>query len=651
MLLVLDNFEHLLDGAELVLKLLKQAQAIKILVTSRQKLNFQAEWLLEVQGLNHPVNGHKGCLQDYSAMRLFVERSSRVKADFSLSKETEAAVTRICQLVEGMPLGLELAAAFVGTHTCQEIATQIEQNLTFLNTSMQDIPRRHRSLQAVLDHSWQLLSVEEMEAIKRLSVFKGPFSLEAALAVAGSLQMSLRPLVNKSLLRQNRTGQYDIHQLLEQYVAGKLTAAPQQEIETRTRHSQYFAQFVCRREQSLKGGQQKKVLAEIGAVIEDVRAAWQWAIRHKDFESIIQAVNGLYVCYWARSWLQEGCDALGQAAEAALDLGRENNLLLAKSWIRQAEFYFWLADYKKTQQLLDDSIKICRRCGAESELALAFEILGRIEYYAGNYAEAGIRFQQSLEICRRIGDDSGAAQALNCLANVICDETADYAQALPFYEESLAIARQIEDRFGEAKVLVNLGAVAQEQQKYAEAQQFYEDSLNIYRELDYRHGQTASLNYLGQIARLEGEYKRAKILLQECLDLNREIGDRRATGNALKQLGDAACEMADCQEARRQYREALRLAVDIQATSFALDVLVSIARLFAQERQNERALELLAFVACYAASGQEIKDRANGLLPQLEKSLSPEVVAVCHKRGKTNTFKSVALELLEYGLV
>lgn len=208
MLLVLDNFEHLITGAGLLVEILQRAPHLKILVTSRERLSLQEEWILDLQGLTFPEGEDIVLLENYSAVQLFLQRAQQVQADFWLRYLDKPAVVRICRLVEGMPLGIELAAAWIRTFSCREIAEEIEKNYDFLITSLQNIPKRHHSLQAVFEHSWGLLSEEERNVFSRLSVFWGGFSRKSAEQVVGASAFLLSALVDKSLLRRTDTDRY-----------------------------------------------------------------------------------------------------------------------------------------------------------------------------------------------------------------------------------------------------------------------------------------------------------------------------------------------------------------------------------------------------------------------------------------------------------
>src|SRR6266568_554280 len=215
-LLVLDNFEHLVEGSGLLGEMIERAPHVELLTTSRERLNVQSEWVFDVDGLGLAENGSGSA----SAVRLFVERAKQVTPGFALDDTSQAL--RICRLVDGMPLGIELAASWVSMLSCAEIADEIEGNIDFLTTSMRDVPERHRSLRAVIDQSWRLLTDEQRSAFSRVSVFRGSFDRSAAAAVSGGGLGLLSELVSKSLLRRPDFGRFELHELLRQYAAEQL---------------------------------------------------------------------------------------------------------------------------------------------------------------------------------------------------------------------------------------------------------------------------------------------------------------------------------------------------------------------------------------------------------------------------------------------
>jgi predicted ATPase len=285
LLLVLDGLEHLLpEAADLLRELLQQAPRVKLLATSCERLNLRTEWVVEVHGLPLPPNGRTVGLETYDAVALFLQSARRAKHDFALSAEENPFVVRICQLVEGIPLGIELAAAWIPVLTCREIAHEIEQSLDFLVTSVRDVPERHRSLRAVFDHSWNLLSAEERAVLRRLSVFPGTFSRAAAEAVAGSSLPTMTTLVNKSLLRRDETGRYGLHELIRQYAAAHLHDNLEEERAIRACHSRYYLTMVQEREADLRGPRRKGAISGLSSEIHNLTLAWEWAAAQAQIE-------------------------------------------------------------------------------------------------------------------------------------------------------------------------------------------------------------------------------------------------------------------------------------------------------------------------------------------------------------------------------
>ena len=235
-LLIMDNFEHLEHlelGAQWIGNLLDNTQELSIIVTSRSSINISAEWVRHLGGVDFPIRADVEDPMAYSAIQLFVDRVKHVRADFSLQAE-QTHVIEICRLVRGMPLAIELAAAWARTLPCAQIAREIRRNIDFLSTSLHDVDPRHGSLRAVFDTSWQLLTPGEQQALQRLSVFRGGFGLAAAEQVAGATPLLLSQLIDKSLLNLHSAGQYEMHELLRQYVAERLSQAPLTTLSTRS---------------------------------------------------------------------------------------------------------------------------------------------------------------------------------------------------------------------------------------------------------------------------------------------------------------------------------------------------------------------------------------------------------------------------------
>ncbi|RPI24995.1 MAG: tetratricopeptide repeat protein, partial [Chloroflexota bacterium] len=278
MLLVMDNFEHLLDSAELLAKIAAAAPMVKFLVTSRERLNLPGEWVLDIQGMSYPDDGPSEAWEAYPAVELFLQSARRAQANFVLANSDRLHINRICQLVDGMPLGIELAAAWVKMMSCQEIAQEIEKSLDFLMTSLRGVPERHRSIRAVFEHSWNLMSEGEREALRRLSVFRCGFQREAAGRVAEATLARLSALTDKSILRRGPSGRWDLHEVLKQYAAAKLDETPAEKTDTNQRHSEYYLGLLGQLNGKLRGPAAREAIEQIEEEYENIRLAWSWAV-------------------------------------------------------------------------------------------------------------------------------------------------------------------------------------------------------------------------------------------------------------------------------------------------------------------------------------------------------------------------------------
>ncbi|MBN1963267.1 MAG: SARP family transcriptional regulator, partial [Anaerolineae bacterium] len=312
MLLLLDNFEHLLAGTSLVVSILETAPEVKVLVTSREVLRLQQEWVYDIRGMSFPEDVKTTPLETYSAVHLFVERARRAQGHFKL-EDNWADVVRICQLIEGMPLGIELAAAWTRIMSCQQLAEELAVSLDILTSRQRGLEPRHASLRAVFAHSWKLLNEDEQLVLMKLSVFKGGFTAEAAAAIAGASLPLLAALVDKSLLRADEEGRYDLHEAVRQFAAELLAADTDAELETRERHCDYFAQLLHERVVAVQLISWTEVLPEM----DNVRVAWTHAAQQRKLSALQQAMPALSGIYLLQAWFEEG-ERMFQFAEDGL---------------------------------------------------------------------------------------------------------------------------------------------------------------------------------------------------------------------------------------------------------------------------------------------------------------------------------------------
>jgi predicted ATPase/uncharacterized protein HemY len=690
-LLVIDNFEHVIDGAGLLFEILSSAPRIKIILTTRERVNVREEQLLEVSGLDYPRSpgALAGQVEGFSAVQLFEQTARRVNWAFALTPDQEPAVARVCQLVEGMPLAVELAAAWTRVISCAEIVQEIEHGLDILATSLPGLPSRHRSLRVLFDYSWQLLSAEERRGFSDLAVFRGGFERAAGEQVAGTSFRTLATLVDASCLRRTTAGRYEIHELLRQYGEEKLSAAAA--IAVGGRHCAYYAGFVQQRETQLAGSDQRRALDEIAAEIDNVRAGWRWAVQHDQAAEIDRFMPGLTMFYEIRSFFQEGAQVFEQAAQAIVNVStivpNVQHKLFGQLRARQAKFLALLGEFKTARQLLELNLTTLRDYGTPRDLAFALRelaevmyrlgeydramqlaqeslslqrsddaderydialtlnLLGSVERDMGNYDRARQHLEQSRALREAIGDRQGVAKALNNLG-ILCTIQGDYVEAKRLLEESLALRRELGDDYGAALALNNLGNIASALEDFVEARRLYQESLAIRRAIGDRFAIALAMNNLGNVAFGQGEYAEAWQLCQESLATRRAIGDRRGVAGSLNSLGSIASAQGDYRTARGYFREALQVALEINSRQRLLEILTEVGILLLNEDQHEAAVELLTLVMNDRIVEREVILRAQHGLNKSLPRLPAEIARAAQSRGTAARFDEVVAQVL-----
>ncbi|MCL4299121.1 MAG: AAA family ATPase [Anaerolineae bacterium] len=665
MLLVLDNFEHLLAGVGLLAEILAIAPEVKLLVTSRERLNLQGEWLFEIQGLKFPPGDKPKGIEAYSAVQLFWQSARMVRGDISLLEADKPSIAQICRLVEGMPLGVELAAAWVRTLSCAEIAQEIERSLGFLTTSLQDIPARHRSIRAVFDHSWRFLSAEEREIFRKLSVFRGGFRREAAERVAEATLPLLSRLVDKSLLRWSISGRYEIHELLRQYAAAKLEETPLEKEKVQGDHGRYYLEFLQLQMEPLWGRQQKQALAEIRAEIDNVRLAWQWAVAHGQARAMGQAVETLWLFYEIQSWYREAEATFAQAATILAGARggveeRERDIVLGQVLGQQGWFSLRLALSGKPRELLQRSLALLRQGGAQVEMAATLYYLGVLNWVMGEYAEAQSLLQEGLDIYRERQVQRGTGLCLGVLG-MVAQSRGEYLEAKCLMQQAGVVLKESGNQRWLSADLSFLSALVGASGERQEAKQLLQESLALSREIGDLWTLGISLNHLGALTYLGGaaEWPEAKRLHQQSLAIFKEIGEPWGTAVALNHLGQTTYALGELQESKQYILAALKTAMEGQVFPAALEALVGLAALLTRQpegetgsalnQREERALELIGLVWHHPVSSQETRDRANRLLVELKGRLPPQAVAAAQEKGRARIFEEVVAEILREG--
>ncbi|MCC6606545.1 MAG: tetratricopeptide repeat protein [Anaerolineae bacterium] len=647
LLLVLDNLEHLSGMDAWVSRLIQACPEVRLLVTSRERLNLRGERLLELAGLAVPPTPDV-ITGNYSATQLFLNRAQMILPDFVINAGNQTAVTRICQLVDGLPLAIELAAAWVRQLTCAEIADEIAYNVSFLATTQKDVPTRHRSLQAAFEHSWALLADDERDTFARISVFQGGCTREMATAVTQSPLSVLSALCEKSLLRRDENGRYTMHELLRHFAANQLKAAPSHFAEIQRRHCQTTINFLAKQEDALNGAQQNRARQEIAAEMDNIRAAWEWAVATRQPDLLAPALESLRVFLEYVGWYTEAVQLFGSAADAAQAATSDKSPLFGRLLVRQAWFYHRLDRFALARTLIAQCSAIFHEAQPPlpAEEALCFQCLGNMARAEGDFDQSILHYTKSLAQHRLVGNSHHIASAMNGLATAYA-ERGEFDQAHQLHEESLALRRALGDQKGIATVLVNLGFIALGQARYAAVKPLEQEALDIFREIGYPMGAAVALNNLGVACYMLAEYDESRLFLEECLAICRELGHRHIAAHALGSLGGVFGAVGDYPTAWQHTQAGLQMAQEIGSVSAMLFCLLSTAVLLARQGKASQAETIATLVFHHPSTNRETKDRSGELLKQLASQLPESTSAGGAMPEQNKALEEVIAEILQ----
>lgn len=561
LLLIMDNYEHMLASASFVSDVLQAAPQVQVLVTSRERLNLSGETVFTLDGMDIPQTRDLSEALEYSALKLFLQAARRAKPGFELHQDDLEHAIRICELVYGMPLGILLAAAWVELLSVEEIITEITQSLDFLETEMRDVPERHRSIRAVFEYSWNLLSEEERRVFIQLSIFRGGFERDAAQKVAGASLRTLGALVNKSLLIRDPRGRYTQHKLLGQYAAEHFETDPEISAVVHRQHAQYYTDFVSRLESPIQSRKEKETVELIEPEFENIRAAWHWALDYGAFEMVDRMLHTMQLFYLSRSMQQEGWEALRYTADTLEAKGEGNSRLYWRVRSRQVWVGNRLATYEQNWKIISAVYAYFKDGDDTRECVLALNTMAYLRMMQGRYDEARGYSQSALGMLN--DQDYGSPLWLLSLGNLgyIDFLQGDYDAALKVYEQT-AIQTRDADRspVGLAFATNNMGEVMQAMGSLPRALELFKEAYAIFKSFNHKRGMGFTLNNIAGVYNLSGHYVDAAKIFAEAYDLYREVGDLGGIAHALSALGNQARYVdADYQAALDYYNQSLNI--------------------------------------------------------------------------------------------
>jgi predicted ATPase/class 3 adenylate cyclase len=609
-LLVMDNFEHVLDGATFVQDILKSAPRVQILATSRAKLNLMGETIFNIEGLT--VGESR--LEKSSAVQLFTQSARRTQPKFELNTAVLPAVTRICRLVDGMPLAIVLAAAWIDTLSVDEIAAEIEKSIDMLETEKRDVPDRQRSIRAVIESSWNQVDVTAQNLLKRLSVFRGGFTRAAAQAAAGASLRGLAQLVDKTLLRRDPdTGRYSIHELLRQYAEEQLMLSTDEERSAHEGHAKYFADFMKTCGIHVHDQRQKAALLEIDSDIDNIRVAWNYWTNKENAQRLLEFIDAIWIFFEVRGSFTPAIRFFGDAANKLAS--NEPDIVCARAQLRARQAWFTA-------------------------------LIGLPE-------EGLLMAQESLNTLSQYNPQDITVDTFQCAnINAIFMNKVEIVSEVT--QNMLARADRSHDVWERGFALIWSAYTFVLQRQIGEALQAGQQALGIFERLNNPFGfSVASGLILGTIWMAMGDIGKAKAHFLQGVQMVEEINYLRVLQVMYDNLGTVALIENDVDQAQQFFIKSLRISQECGQTREMLASLRDLANVYVVQGNLDNALQLLAVVLNHPASEQNslnrperLRDEAEKLRVQVETQLDQPRYQLAWEAGKKRRLADVVTQIL-----
>ncbi|MBK8551580.1 MAG: tetratricopeptide repeat protein [Ignavibacteria bacterium] len=694
LLIILDNCEQLVDHcAALAEKLLRNSPGLKIIATSREALRCAGEQTHNVLSLNVPVPGVENSIEklaQFEAVRLFIETAMAVDSEFRINKNNAPAIAAICYQLDGIPLAIELAAARIKILSAEKIHERLGDRFNLLTGGKRTALPRQKTLKALVDWSYDLLTEEEKILWRRLSVFSGGWTMEAAEEVCsdqnfkkeGMLEL-LNQLTSKSIIIYERENErYRILETLKQYGKDKLKEAKETE-EILSKHLNYFMGLAEAAEQKLYGKDAQVWIEKLESDHVNLQSGIDWSLSGGDREKGIRLAESLWYFWDIRGHYSIGIILMQKFLDNAQDMSKSSlRKLLSRTgaltsnrgeFVNAVNFLeaglkssreindkhnisFTLSrlgmteqsrgNFEKAQKYHEESLALSRDSGKISESGDTLSQMGRLAYDRGNYDEAHKFYTKSLDLLRETGDKSRIAFSLNGLG-IVAFKRGYYEQAEKFFNESLDLRREVGDIKGIAGSLGNLGNLTSDLGNYEQSQKYQEEALLLYRKIGDKRGTSNSLYNFGNLLNYLGNYEQAQSYFEESLILYREMGDKYSIAYSLYGLALLLLDRGDIEKARKLNEESLLLQLEIGDKSLIYHIIIEFACIFNLINLLPISVKLLGAVELNLKSNSVVLEskeqtRQEHIIKSLREKLSDEEFLKYFEEGKKLTIEEAA---------
>ncbi len=640
-LLILDNCEHIVkECAKIAETLLQRCASLKIMATSREPLNIQGEAVWRVQPLSIPpqedICSMQSILQHESVM-LFTERARHARADVHFSQADMPLLKSICRRLDGLPLALELAAARMRSLTLPELNKRLEDRFRILTGGSRHALQQHQTLRALIDWSYNLLSQQEQELLRALSVFNGSWGVQAAQHICfdGALEEweteeLITSLIDRSLIQQENN-RYVLLETIRQYASEKLQ--PPEATHLQDRHAEYFYEFVMQIAAELKGNGVQQALMRCSQEYDNIRAALKYGISRPELYTATLLMSASLWSYWhMQGRMEEGLEYLKTILKAASAEGEETNasekleLAQAKAYNSAGILAQICFKYAESVQYQEKSLALCRKHNSAAGIASSLSNLGVVAMYQQDLAHARTLFEEALQLYRSMGLQSGmlSAQINLCL---VLRQMGDTEEALRTGEDVLQQLNATEYMAHRNALLNNLGNLTYSMADLVKARAYYTEALEIRRSIGDRWGVASTTSNLALLALFEGSNADAAELAQKALEEMREFGDKRGEGVCLETIGLVFLREGDLAKASELIGSSLQIYLEIDDKSLRIISTEYHAELAMAKNLPVEAAQLLGAAAQmrkdYDMPGDSIEQSERNKLEQLLQQTLP----------------------------
>jgi diguanylate cyclase (GGDEF)-like protein len=565
MLLVLDNFEHIPDGVGVITEILEQAPGIRLMVTTRERLDLPGEAVFNLTGLPVPDTGQRESLESSAAVQLFINSAQRYQPDFSLAAEDWAAVAQICRMVDGVPLSIEMAASWTQSYRPTEIAAEISSSLSELVNGQFTVPEQYRRLKATFDSLWNIFSASEQATLCRLSILPGEFSSEAARKIADASLFFLEALVSRSILHRNQRDRYTMQALLRQYFTGKLEQLPGMPNETVESFCAYYLGLVESQQEKLP--RDGKTLDLLKRESDNLRIAWNQAIAHGMVGWIKRAALPLGQFYRLTNLWSEG-----ELAYEAVIAWAEQNLrkndqpefqqALGNILAAQVGLLNNRANFARAAEVAPEALKVAQQCENLPAQTVVYQEWGVACWYQNDYSQARKLLNKAFDLSHANHLVNIETDSLHSLGLVSFSEH-NFPEALSYLERSLALSRQAGNQRGEVAALKSIGTVYLNWGDTQQARTCYQEARQLAISLGDQRTEGRLVNNLGCAYQSEGDNYRALTCFEQVLRVEYDYGDRGWITGTMTNLGISYHRLGELDRARAAYEQAIQVCGEI----------------------------------------------------------------------------------------